>query len=78
MRQYTGSEVETIVKDEVTLSLEALIRVGARRMLQAALEFEVEAYVENLQDEKDERGHRQVVREWFSQATGTDHRRRTP
>ena len=62
MRQYTGAEVETIVKDEVTLSLEALIRVGARRMLQAALDFEVEAYVENLQDEKDERGHRQVVR----------------
>ena len=62
MRQYTGSEVETIVKDEVTLSLEALIRVGARRMLQAALEFEVEAYVEGFQDEKDERGHRQVVR----------------
>ena len=62
MRQYTASEVETIVKDEVTLSLEGLIRVGARRMLQAALEFEVEAYVENLQDEKDERGHRQVVR----------------
>ena len=37
MRQYTASEVETIVRDEVTLSLEALIRVGARRMLQAAL-----------------------------------------
>ena len=62
MRQYTASEVETIVKDEVTLSLEGLIRVGARRMLQAALEFEVDAYVENLQDERDEQGHRQVVR----------------
>ncbi len=62
MKQYTASEVETIVKEEVTLSLEGLIRVGARRMLQAALEFEVEAYVENLQDEKDEQGHRQVVR----------------
>ena len=36
MRQYTVLEVETIVKDEVTLSLEGLIRVGARRMLQAA------------------------------------------
>ena len=35
MRQYTGSEVETIVKDEVMLSLEALIRVGARRRRQA-------------------------------------------
>ena len=62
MKQYTASEVETIVKDEVTLSLEGLIRVGARRMLQAALEFEVDAYVENLQDERDEQGHRQVVR----------------
>ena len=62
MRQYTASEVETIVKDEVTLSLAGLIRVGARRMLQAALEFEVDAYVENLQDERDEQGHRQVVR----------------
>ena len=62
MKQYTASEVETIVKDEVTLSLEALIRVGARRMLQAALEFEVDAYVENLQDERDEQGHRQVVK----------------
>ena len=62
MRQYTASEVETIVKDEVPLSLEALIRVGARRMLQAALEFEVDAYVENLQDERDEQGHRQVVK----------------
>ena len=62
MKQYTASEVETIVKEEVTLSLEGLIRVGARRMLQAALEFEVEAYVENLQYEKDEQGHRQVVR----------------
>ena len=31
-------------------------------MLQAALDFEVEAYVENLQLEKDERGQRPVVR----------------
>ena len=62
MRQYTASEVETIVEDEATLSLEALLRTGARRMLQAALEFEVAAYVKSLQDEKDEQGHRQVVR----------------
>ena len=38
MRQYTGSEVETIVKDEV-MSLEALIRVGARRMLPSRVGF---------------------------------------
>ena len=45
MTQYTPSEVEKIVKDEVTLSLEELLRAGARRMLQAALEFEVETYL---------------------------------
>ena len=33
MTQYTPSEVEKIVKDELTLSLEALLRAGARRML---------------------------------------------
>ena len=32
MRQCIASEVETIVKDEVTLSLEALIRFGAKRL----------------------------------------------
>ena len=71
MTQYTPSEVEKIVKDEVTLSLEELLRAGARRMLQAALEFEVETYlpvrctqtgIESFQDEKDDQGHRQVVR----------------
>ena len=62
MRQYTPSEVEKIVKDEVTLSLEALLRTGARRMLQAALEFEVAAYIESFQDKKNDQGHRQVVR----------------
>ena len=36
--------------------------LGPGGMLQAALEFKVEAYVEGFQDEKDERGHRQVVR----------------
>ena len=62
MTQYTPSEVEKIVKDEVTLSLEELLRTGARRMLQAALEFEVETYIESFKDEKGEAGRRQVVR----------------
>ena len=71
MTQYTPSEVEKIVKDEVTLSLEELLRAGARRMLQAALEFEVETYlpvrctqtgIESFKDEKGEAGRRQVVR----------------
>ena len=52
MRQYIASEVETIVKNEVPLSLEALIGVVAKRMLQALFEFEVEAYVENCKTKK--------------------------
>ena len=31
MTQYTPSEVEKIVKDEVTLSLEELLRAGASK-----------------------------------------------
>ena len=58
MTQYTASEVEKIVKDEVTLSLEELLRAGARKMLQAALEFEVETYIESFKDEKGQAGRR--------------------
>ena len=36
MRQYTASEVETIERVELTLNLEAMVRLGARRMLHAA------------------------------------------
>jgi len=43
-------------------SLDELIREGARRMLVAALEEEVEAYLARHQEERDEQGHAQVVR----------------
>jgi putative transposase len=43
-------------------SLDALAREGARRMLIAALEEEVAAYVERHTDERDADGRRQVVR----------------
>jgi transposase-like protein len=62
MQQYTPAEVEKLIKDEVDLSLEALLRAGARKMLQAALEWEVAEYIERLKAEKDDQGHRQVVR----------------
>lgn len=42
--------------------LDELAREGARRMLAAALEAEVAAYIEEHQQERDERGHRLVVR----------------
>jgi|TARA_Y100000310_G_scaffold178813_1_gene178763 transposase-like protein len=62
MLEYTPQDVETIVKNELNQSLETLLREGARRMLQAALEMEVDQYVSQCQAQRDQNGHRQVVR----------------
>jgi transposase-like protein len=43
-------------------SLDEICREGARRMLAAALEAEVDAYVEAFVDDVDEDGRRRVVR----------------
>ncbi len=42
--------------------LEELIREGARRLLQVAIEQEVTEYLERFREEKDDNGHRMVVR----------------
>jgi transposase-like protein len=42
--------------------LEQIIREGARRLLQAAIENEVTEHVERLKELKDEKGHRMVVK----------------
>lgn len=42
--------------------LDEIVREGARRMLAAALEAEVDCYIEAHTDERDERGRRLVVR----------------
>lgn len=47
---------------DVSLTLDEIAREGARRMLAAALEAEVAAYLERYRDERDERGHALVVR----------------
>lgn len=47
---------------EMHVSLDEICREGARRMLAAALEAEVDAYVEAFVDEVDEHGRRLVVR----------------
>ena len=47
---------------EMATGLDELVREGARRMLAAALEAEVDAYVSGLVDEVDEHGKRLVVR----------------
>ncbi|MFF0190983.1 IS256 family transposase [Streptomyces sp. NPDC005244] len=42
--------------------IDEIVREGARRMLAAALEAEVNAYIAELADERDDRGRRLVVR----------------
>ena len=48
--------------DELRLDLDELVREGARRMLAAALEAEVDAYLAGHAAERDEGGQRLVVR----------------
>lgn len=48
--------------DELSLSVDDLAREGARRMLAAALEAEVAAYVERFRSERDAEGRALVVR----------------
>lgn len=54
--------VETTAGAEQSTTLDELVAEGARRMLAAALEAEVDAYVTALSDDRDEEGHRLVVR----------------
>jgi len=56
---------------EITQSLDELAREGARRMIAAALEAQVEQYVESLRHLRNENGHALVVR------NGKSHHERT-
>ena len=56
---------------EVMESLDNLAREGARRMIGAALEVEVQQYVQSLRHLRDEQGHALVVR------NGRSHHERT-
>jgi putative transposase len=49
-------------QDELRLDLDQLVREGARRMLAAALEAEVDDYLAAHAAERDESGRRLVVR----------------
>ncbi|MFE1731599.1 IS256 family transposase [Streptomyces bacillaris] len=50
-----------------TALIDDIVREGARRMLTAALEAEVNAYIAELADQRDERGRRLVVRNGYHQ-----------
>jgi transposase-like protein len=47
---------------QLRLDLDAIVREGARRMLAAALEAELDAYLAAHADQRDEGGRRLVVR----------------
>lgn len=49
-------------RTEMRSSLDEIVLEGARRMLAAALEAEVDAYIAGLVGQLDERGYRLVVR----------------
>ena len=54
--------VEPTADAELSTTLDELVAEGARRMLAAALEAEVDAYVASFTAEVDDHGHRLVVR----------------
>jgi transposase-like protein len=56
------SWIEEAASEEVCISLDELARKGARQMITAALEVEVDQYLSTLANERDECGHRLVVR----------------
>ena len=60
--------VDEVAGAELSSSLDAIVAEGARRMLAAALEAEVDAYVSSLVGEVDEHGHRLVVRNGHAEA----------
>lgn len=49
-------------REELASSLDEIVREGARRMLHAALEVEVDSYLEAARGQRDEVGHALVVR----------------
>ena len=65
-RTTTQIEIETL-QNHMMPSLDDLVREGAQRMLTAALEAEVEAYISQCFNYRDESGHALVVRNGYAQ-----------
>ena len=68
MKEYTPFEVESIVQDTLSESLEEVLRSGARKMLCAALRYEVDEYIARFAHKVDEQGHRVVVKNGYHPA----------
>lgn len=68
MEEYTLSETQSIVQEELTAGLEEVLRRGAQQMLSVMLEWEVAQYIDKYQQLLDNKGHRQVVRHGYHPA----------
>ena len=62
MRNSNVSGLESRVEMDLRSSLDDLLREGARRMLQSAIEVEVAEHIDRHKEIRDEAGHRLVVR----------------
>ena len=62
MKYNEREHLENQVKEESKSALEMIIREGARRMLQAAIENEAAEYIDRFKHERDFHGYRLVVR----------------
>jgi transposase-like protein len=62
MEEYTAGTVQQLTQAVVHASLEELLRAGARKMLQAALEIEVDEYIERSREASAAPGRQAVVR----------------
>jgi len=66
----TQAKTEVQWQNAATMALEDVIREGAQRMLQAAIEMEVAEHIERLSGVTDATGHRLVVRNGWKPARG--------
>ena len=76
MREYTTVEVEGIVREQMQSDLEQLLREGARQMLAVALREEVDEYIKQHQEERDEHDRREGA--GFTSAILPRYARRSP
>jgi len=65
MKQNEPVEEKKKEKEEVKSLFEEIIREGARKLLQAAIEHEVNEYISSFSDTTDEKGGRMVVKNGF-------------
>jgi len=65
LSNYTDKTTATPTLGDFASALEEVLHKGAQKMLQVAIEIEVQQYIEKHQEELDEHGHRIVVRNGY-------------